>query len=84
MISQPSTHLASPVVKRSINLRGHRTAVSLEDAFWDELKAIATARKAKIGDLVYLIDVNREQGNLSSACRLFVLAELRRELGRST
>ena len=62
-----------PVVKRSIVLAGHKTSVSLEDAFWEGLKDIAKARRVTLSDLVGGIDANREHGNLSSALRLFVL-----------
>ena len=56
----------SPVVKRSIVIAGHKTSVSLEDAFWKSLKDIATRRGTTISDLVTTIDVERRQGNLSS------------------
>ena len=46
----------SPVVKRSIVIAGHKTSVSLEDAFWKGLKDIATARDAALSDLVATID----------------------------
>jgi predicted DNA-binding ribbon-helix-helix protein len=65
--------MKSPVVKRSIVLAGHKTSVSLEDAFWEGLKDIAKARRLTLRDLVGGIDTQREQGNLSSAIRLFVL-----------
>jgi predicted DNA-binding ribbon-helix-helix protein len=65
--------MKSPVVKRSIVLAGHKTSVSLEDAFWEGLKDIARARRVTLSDLVGGIDTNREHGNLSSALRLFVL-----------
>jgi predicted DNA-binding ribbon-helix-helix protein len=65
--------MKSPVVKRSIVIAGHKTSVSLEDAFWDALKEIAAQRKATLSDLVASIDSSRTQGNLSSAIRLFVL-----------
>jgi predicted DNA-binding ribbon-helix-helix protein len=65
--------MKSPVVKRSIVIAGHKTSVSLEDAFWDALKEIAAQRKATLSDLVASIDSTRSQGNLSSAIRLFVL-----------
>ena len=65
--------MKSPVVKRSIVLAGHKTSVSLEDAFWEGLKDIAKARRVTLSDLVGGIDTNREHGNLSSALRLFVL-----------
>jgi predicted DNA-binding ribbon-helix-helix protein len=63
----------SPVVKRSIVLAGHKTSVSLEDAFWKGLKEIAGRRLMPLSGLVGTIDSQRQQGNLSSALRLFVL-----------
>ena len=65
--------MKSPVVKRSIVVAGHKTSVSLEDAFWRGLKDIAAARDTTLSDLVAGIDGGRRQGNLSSAIRLFVL-----------
>ena len=65
--------MKSPVVKRSIVLAGHKTSVSLEDAFWRGLKDIATSRQMTLSDLVGSIDSERKHGNLSSAIRLFVL-----------
>ena len=69
--------MKSPVVKRSIVITGHKTSVSLEDAFWSGLKDIATARNMTLSELVASIDVDRRQGNLSSAIRLFVLEHFR-------
>jgi len=65
--------MKSPVVKRSIVIAGHKTSVSLEDAFWKSLKDIAISRQVTLSDLVALIDTERRHGNLSSAIRLFVL-----------
>src|SRR5580693_754465 len=65
--------MKSPVVKRSIVIAGHKTSVSLEDAFWKSLKDIAIARNTTLSDLVASIDSGRPHGNLSSAIRLFVL-----------
>ena len=66
--------MRSPVVKRSIVIAGHKTSVSLEDAFWKGLKEIAAARDTTLSDLVASIDDGRGGGgNLSSAIRLFVL-----------
>jgi predicted DNA-binding ribbon-helix-helix protein len=67
----------SPVVKRSIVIAGHKTSVSLEDAFWQGLKEIATQRDLTLSELVATIDTDRHQGNLSSAIRLFVLDQFR-------
>jgi len=60
-------------MKRSIVKGGHKTSVSLEDAFWRGLKEIAAARKMTLSDLAATIDRERQHGNLSSALRLFVL-----------
>ena len=65
--------MKSPVVKRSIVIAGHKTSVSLEDAFWRGLKEIAGSRRMTLADLVGAIDTERQHGNLSSAIRLFVL-----------
>ena len=65
--------MKSPVVKRSIVIAGHKTSVSLEDAFWRGLKEIAGDRDITLSDLVASIDTDRRHGNLSSAIRLFVL-----------
>ena len=69
--------MKSPVVKRSIVITGHKTSVSLEDAFWTGLKDIATSRNMTLSELVASIDGDRRQGNLSSAIRLFVLDHYR-------
>jgi predicted DNA-binding ribbon-helix-helix protein len=65
--------MKSQVVKRSVVIDGHRTSISLEDAFWSSLKAIAQAQGATVAQTVTTIDGTRKQGNLSSAVRLFVL-----------
>jgi predicted DNA-binding ribbon-helix-helix protein len=69
--------MKSPIVKRSIVIGGHKTSVSLEDAFWSDLKNIARARETTLGELISKIDETRENGNLSSAIRLFVLEHFR-------
>jgi predicted DNA-binding ribbon-helix-helix protein len=72
--------MKSPVVKRSIVIAGHKTSVSLEDAFWKGLKEIAGGRDMTLSDLVAAIDSERQHGNLSSAIRLFVLDFYRNQL----
>ena len=61
-----------PIDRHSIVLNGQRTSVSVEQAFWNEIKNIASERGMSVSKLVSEIDANR-QGNLSSAARLFVL-----------
>jgi predicted DNA-binding ribbon-helix-helix protein len=70
----------SAISKRSIVIAGHRTSVSLEDAFWNSLKEIAAERGMTLAELVAAIDAGREHGNLSSAIRLFVLGVYRDQL----
>ena len=69
--------MKSPVVKRSIVIAGHKTSVSLEDAFWRGLKEIASERRMTLSEMVATIDAERKLGNLSSAIRLFVLDHYR-------
>src|SRR5258708_31688401 len=61
------------VVKRSLVIAGHRTSVSLEDAFWRRLRAIAAGRGLSLNGLAAMIDASRDGANLSSAIRVFVL-----------
>ncbi len=61
------------VVKRSLVVAGHRTSVSLEDAFWRRLQAIATSRRISVNSLTSEVDAARGEANLSSALRVFVL-----------
>jgi predicted DNA-binding ribbon-helix-helix protein len=61
------------VMKRSIAIAGHKTSISVEEPFWNGLREIAVAKRMKVADLVAWIDNNRQQGNLSSHVRLFVL-----------
>jgi predicted DNA-binding ribbon-helix-helix protein len=67
--------MKSAVVKRSVTIGDHRTSVSLESEFWNCLKAIADSRQTTLSDLVGEIDTSRENGNLSSALRVFVLSQ---------
>ena len=52
--------------------------MSLEQPFWDMLQDIAASRGQSLASLVQIIDRKRD-GGLSSALRLFVLAELKKE-----
>jgi predicted DNA-binding ribbon-helix-helix protein len=67
----------SPVVKRSVVIDGHKTSVSLEDPFWNDLKEIAHSQRVTLSKVIGEIDKGREHSNLSSALRLFVLDQVR-------
>jgi predicted DNA-binding ribbon-helix-helix protein len=69
--------MKSSIAKRSIIIAGHKTSISLEDAFWSGLKEIADNQHATLSKLVSQIDERRQQGNLSSAIRLYVLEHIR-------
>jgi len=70
--------MQSEVLKRSIVLKGHKTSVSLEDAFWLGLKEIAADGSISLGALVAEIDSQRSASNLSSALRLHVLEHFKK------
>lgn len=62
--------------KRSVVIAGHRTSVSLENAFWQVLKTIAAGTGRTVNQMVTDIDRDRT-GNLSSAIRVHVLLAVR-------
>ena len=64
-------------VKHSLTLRGHRTSVSLEDAFWVAFRDIAETKGMALNALAAEIDAKRgTETGLASAIRLYVLKEL--------
>ena len=70
--------MKSLVDKRSVVIDGHKTGVSLEDAFWSDLKEIAHTQQARLSKLIAEIDKGRLPGaNLSSAIRLFAFDQVR-------
>jgi predicted DNA-binding ribbon-helix-helix protein len=76
-------NLRSAVIKRSVVIGGRKTSVSLEDAFWGNLKEIALSRHMSLTDIVAHIDGQRDRGNLSSTIRLFVLEHARAQWDRA-
>src|SRR5262245_53145667 len=72
--------MKSLISKRSVVVAGHKTSVSLEDAFWKGLKEVAGERDTILTELIGTIDSEREYGNLSSALRLFLLDFYRTQL----
>jgi predicted DNA-binding ribbon-helix-helix protein len=63
--------------KRSVLIAGHKTSVSLEDAFWQALKRLADARGLSLAQLIAEVDRGRKS-NLSSTLRVFVLEAMER------
>jgi predicted DNA-binding ribbon-helix-helix protein len=74
---QQEMTMQTVIVKRSIVIAGHKTSVSLEDAFWNSLKDIGRSSDQTLSEIVGDIDARRLNGNLSSAIRLFVLGHFR-------
>jgi predicted DNA-binding ribbon-helix-helix protein len=70
------SELKAGVIKRSIMIAGHRTSVSLEQAFWDQLKDLAKREAISLAQLIVSIDQERGRQNLSSAIRVHILAKL--------
>ena len=65
--------MKSLVIKHSIVIKGRKTSVSLEDAFWRSLRKIADERDETLYQLISGIDARRKAANLSSCLRIFVL-----------
>ncbi len=64
--------------KRSVNIAGHLTSITLEDIFWETLKTIAQEQGLSRQRLIENIDKTRE-GSLSSALRVYVLKKTLRD-----
>ncbi len=65
-------------VKRSITLHGHRTSVSLEEAFWQEFRRLAAEEGLALNALAERIDDQRGEVGLASAIRVWVLEQVTR------
>ncbi|MGA7323436.1 MAG: ribbon-helix-helix domain-containing protein [Rhodomicrobium sp.] len=63
--------------KRSLTIAGHRTSITLEDAFWHELRAVAECSGVSVTALTAAIDSMRGAAGLSAAIRVFLLTRLR-------
>ncbi|WCR09374.1 ribbon-helix-helix domain-containing protein [Paracoccus stylophorae] len=72
----------TPPIKRSVTIDGHRTSVSLEDAFWAALGQAAKSRSVTRAVLIGRIDHARPpEVGLATAIRLFVLADIQKTAG---
>jgi predicted DNA-binding ribbon-helix-helix protein len=68
-----------PPVKRSVEIAGHKTSISLEPLFWDMLKQAAHAQSLPINALVARIDAERiispTPPGLASAIRIWLVQQ---------
>lgn len=68
------------IKKRSINIHGHQTSISLEPEFWDALKSLADNKKLSLNKMIALIDDERSpENNLSSAIRIYILKNIQEQ-----
>lgn len=69
-----------PPIKRSVEIAGHKTSISLEPLFWDMLRQAAEAEGVPINALVARIDVERMTADvppgLAGAIRLWLVSKL--------
>jgi len=72
--------MTSTIIKRSIVLNGRKTSVSLENEFWEGLRKIACAQKINMTTLAQQIDQGQNDGNFSSAIRVYVFNHLRAQM----
>ena len=67
-----------PPVKRSVEIAGHKTSISLEPLFWNWLKQAATREGVPLNALVARIDAERIAApavpGLAGAIRLWLAA----------
>jgi predicted DNA-binding ribbon-helix-helix protein len=74
-----------PPVKRSVEIAGHKTSISLEPLFWDMLRAAAAREGAPINALIARIDEERIRAQtppgLAGAIRLWLVANAKARQG---
>lgn len=70
------------MLKKSVIIAGrHYTSISLEKEFFDELLNICSRRNISLNQLITEIDTGRsEKNNLSSAVRIYVLNNLKKQI----
>jgi predicted DNA-binding ribbon-helix-helix protein len=71
--------MTSTIAKRSVVIDGHKTSISLEEPFWQAVRDIADQRQITVSELLRQIDQSRDNANLSSAVRIFVVDQFRRQ-----
>lgn len=76
--------LYAPPAKRSIEIAGHKTSISLEPLFWEMLHHVAEREALPLNAVVARIDAERIEAEtppgLATAVRLWLVADLREQL----
>lgn len=70
-------------MKRSFTIKGHRTSISVEAAFWEALQQAAAGEQQSLAGLIAAIDAKRGDAGLSSAVRVWVLDYFRKRSAAS-
>ena len=67
------------IKKRSVTIGNHRTSISIESEFWNELKVLSKRQNISLNKLILKIDNEKpkDYGNLSSYIRVWVLQKLK-------
>ena len=69
-----------PPVKRSVEIAGHKTSISLEPLFWDMLRDAAVAEGVPVNALVARIDAERigspTPPGLAGAVRIWLVCRM--------
>ena len=73
----------SSIVKHSVKISGQLTSLSLENEFWDQIKAIAAEKEVTVAGYVESVDRARQNGNLSSALRVAAFRFIKDKLARA-
>ena len=67
------------IKKRSVTIGNHRTSISIESEFWNELKMLSKKQNISLNKLILKIDNEKpkDYGNLSSYIRVWVLQKFK-------
>jgi predicted DNA-binding ribbon-helix-helix protein len=73
LLIRKASIVASPVGRRTVTIAGRKSSVTVEDEFWRAVREIAAIQNIGKSELVSRIHKDRQNKNLSSAIRVFVL-----------
>ena len=78
LVTQHSSPPYHPPIKRSVEIAGHKTSISLEPMFWDMLRTAAKAEGVPVNALVARIDAERIRAanpcGLAGAVRIWLVS----------
>lgn len=81
------TDIYHPPIKRSVEIAGHKTSISLEPLFWELLQRVAERQGLPLNAVIARIDAERIKAEhppgLATSVRLWLTADLQRLAERS-